>query len=68
MTYITKNKSDFAGCCPTNIQRSITKLQKLYSPLRNLRAGNKLPVPFLENPLCMDDLLPAQKIFIERSK
>ena len=44
----------------------ITKLQKLYTLPRNPRAGNKLPVLILEKPLCMDDLLPACKIFIER--
>ena len=29
----------------------ITKLQKLYSPPRNLRAGNKLPTLFLKEPV-----------------
>ena len=32
---------------------------------RNLRAGNKSPTLFLNEPLCMDDLLPANIIFIE---
>ena len=32
---------------------------------RNLRAGNKLPTLFLNEPLCTDDLLPANIIFIE---
>ena len=44
----------------------ITKLQKFYSPPRNLRGGNKLPMLFLEKPLCMGDLWPAHKIFIQR--
>ena len=44
----------------------ITKLQKLYSPPRNPRAGNKLPVLFVKKPLCTGNLLPASKIFIER--
>ena len=43
-----------------------TKLQKLYSLPRNLRAGNKLPAIFLKKPLCMGDLSYACKIFIER--
>ena len=44
----------------------ITKLQKLYSPPRNVRAGNKSPMLFLKKPLCTSDLLPAHKIFIQR--
>ena len=44
----------------------ITKLQKLYSPPRNLMAGNKLPTLFLKKPLCAGDLSLARKIFIER--
>ena len=32
---------------------------------RNLRAGNKSPTLFLNEPLCTDDLLPANIIFIE---
>ena len=44
----------------------ITKLQKLYSPPKNPRAGNKLPVLFVKKPLCMGDLSPGRKIFIER--
>ena len=44
----------------------ITKLQKLYSPPRNHSVGNKLPMLFVKRPLCMDDLLPPCKIFIER--
>ena len=44
----------------------ITQLQKLYSPPRNLTAGNKSPALFLKKPLCMGDLSPAYKIFIER--
>ena len=52
MTYIKDNKSDFTGPLPTNIEPPITKLQKLYSLPRNLRACNKLPAQFLEKPLC----------------
>ena len=44
----------------------ITKLQKLYSLPRNPRAGNKSPTLFVKKPLCVGDLLPACKIFIER--
>ena len=44
----------------------ITKLQKLYSPPRNPRAGNKSPILFVNKPLCTGDLLPARKIFIKR--
>ena len=66
MTYIKENKSDFTGCCPTNIERPIAKLQRLYSPPRNLRMGNKLPMPFLGKPLCAGDLSPVHKVFIER--
>ena len=46
VTYIKENKSDFRGCCLTNTERQITKLQKLHSPPRNVTAGNKLPVSF----------------------
>ena len=44
----------------------ITKLQKLYSPPRNSRAGNKSPVLFVKKLCCTGDLSPARKIFIER--
>ena len=44
----------------------ITKLQKLYSSARNLRASNKSPAPFLKKPLCTGDLSPVLKILIER--
>ena len=44
----------------------ITKLQKLYSPPRNPRVGHKSPVLFVKKPLCMSDLLPPCKIFVER--
>ena len=44
----------------------ITKLQKLYSPPRNPRMGNKSPMLFVKKPLCTGDLSPARKIFIER--
>ena len=44
----------------------ITKLHKLYSLQRNFSAGNKLPMPFLKKTLCTGNLLPMQKIFIER--
>ena len=45
----------------------ITKLQKLYSPPRNIRAGNKLLVLFLKKLLRTGNLLHACKIFIERT-
>ena len=44
----------------------ITKLQKLYSPPRNPRAGNKLLMLFEKKPLSTGDLSPALKIFVER--
>ena len=44
----------------------IAKLLKLYSPPRNLRAGNKSPMQFLKKPLCMGDLSPVCNIFLER--
>ena len=44
----------------------ITKLQKLYSPPRKLKAGNKSPALLLKKPLCTGDLLPTCKIFFER--
>ena len=47
-------------------EKVITKLQKLYSPPRKLRAGNKLPALFLKKSLCTGDLSSACKIFIER--
>ena len=51
----------------THIKENIiTKLKKLYSPPRPIRAGNKLPALFLRKPLYMGDLSPACKIFIER--
>ena len=46
----------------------MTKLQKLYSPPRNLRVTNKSPTLFLKKPLCLGDLSPVCKIFIERSE
>ena len=50
----------------TYIKESIiTKLQKLYSLPRNLRAGNKSPVLFLKKHSSTGDLSPACKIFIE---
>ena len=49
-----------------NKKNMITKLQKLYIPPRNLRAGNKLPILFLKKPLCTGDLLPVRKIFVDR--
>ena len=51
----------------TYIKESIiTKLQKLYSPPRNLRAANKSPMLFLKKRSCKSNLSPAHKIFIER--
>ena len=44
----------------------VTKLQKLYSPPRNPRAGSKLPPLFVKKLLSTGNLLPAHKIFIER--
>ena len=44
----------------------ITKLPKLYSSPRNLRAGNKSPVLNWKKSLCTGDLSPTRKIFIER--
>ena len=44
----------------------IAKVQKLYSPPRNPRAGNKLSVLFVKKPLCMGNLSPMRKIFIEK--
>ena len=44
----------------------IAKLEKLCSPPRNLRAGNKSPPLFLKKFFCTDDLSTARKIFIER--
>ena len=31
-----------------------------------MKVGNKLPLLLLRKPLCMGDLLPVRKIFIER--
>ena len=51
----------------TYIKESIiTKLQKLCSPPRNLRVGNKSPVLVFKKCFCTGDLSPACKIFIER--
>ena len=44
----------------------ITKLQKLYSPPRNVMVGNKLLALFLKKPLRMGNLSPGHKIFIKR--
>ena len=44
----------------------ITKLQKLHSLPRNLRAGIKLPTLFLKKPVWTADLVPLCKILIER--
>ena len=44
----------------------IAKLQKLYSPPRNPRVGNKSPALFVIKPLCTGNLSPTCKIFIER--
>ena len=43
-----------------------TKLQKLYSVLRHFKAGNKLPVLFLEKPIYIGNILSSCKILIER--
>ena len=52
VTYIEENK--------------ITILKKLHSPPKNSRASSKLPMLFVKKPLCMGDLYPGCKIFIER--
>ena len=44
----------------------ITKLQKLCSLTRNLRAGNKSPALFLKKPVCTGNLSPMHKIFIAK--
>ena len=44
----------------------ITKLQKLYSPARKFKTGNKLSVLLLKKSLCIDSLLPMYKIFTEK--
>ena len=44
----------------------ITKLQRLYSPPRNARMGNKSPALLVKKPLSTGDLSTACKIFIER--
>ena len=52
----------------TYIKESIiTKLQKLYSPPRNIRLGNESPALFLKKRSFMGNLSPTCKIFIERS-
>ena len=43
-----------------------TQLQKLYSPPRNSRVGNKLRVLLVKKPHCMGDTYPTCTIFIER--
>ena len=55
-------------CCSSKYHRSyideniiITKLQKLYSPVRNLRVDNKSPMLLLKKSLCKGDLSPAIK-------
>ena len=47
-------------------EKIIIKLQILYSLTRNTRVGNKSPMLSVKKPLCMGDLSPAHKIFIER--
>ena len=44
----------------------ITKLQKLYSPPRNPRVGNKSPALFVKKSFCTDDLSPVRKILLKR--
>ena len=50
----------------TDIKKIYIYKIKLYSPPRKLKAGNKSPALLLKIPLCMGDLSPAHKIFIER--
>ena len=47
-------------------QNITTKLQKLYSPPRNSKVGNKSPMLFVKKLSCTGNLLPVRKIFIER--
>ena len=44
----------------------ITKFQKLYSPPKKSRVGNKWPMLFVKKLRCMGNLSPTRKIFIER--
>ena len=55
----------FQICKISRSSRYHRDLQKLCSPPRKLRVGNKRPALFLKKPLCMNNLLPACKIFIE---
>ena len=48
------------------IKEIITNLQKLYSPPKKSKMGNKSPMLFVKKPCCTDDLLPAHKILFER--
>ena len=50
----------------TYIKENNYKITKLYSSLRNPRAGNKLPALFVKKLLCMGDISPVINIFIER--
>ena len=50
----------------TYMTENITKLQKLYSVPRHFKAGNKLPVLFLEKPIYIGNILSSCKILIER--
>ena len=63
------SKNIFMYIIVTYIRENIiTKLQKLYSPPRNLRARNEFPVVFIKKPLCMGNLSLPHKIFTERSE
>ena len=44
----------------------IAKFKESNSPPRKLRKGKKSPAIFLKKLLCIDNLLPALTIFIER--
>ena len=41
-------------------------ITKLHSPHRNIRVSHKLAMLFLKKPLCMSNLSPTHKIFIDK--
>ena len=41
-------------------------ITKIIQPAKKTRASTKSPTLFVKKPLCMGDLLPVHKIFIER--
>ena len=42
-------------------------ITKIIQPAQKSRTSTKSPTLFVKKPLCMDDLSPVLKIFIERS-